>query len=91
MVSPAMVIIFITACTLNIVKLKGSTVSRSIYGMALFANFLCVSFALMLSIQDPHIGKVITTIMMAIIFILSLISWLNYQIHSQQSMIEQAS
>ncbi len=78
MSSPGMVIIFITACVLNITKLKDTSASRKIYAMALFANLLCLSYAIALSLQDRHIAKVITSMIMAIISLLSFSGWLSY-------------
>ncbi len=78
MASPGMVIGFITACSLNIVKLKEPIASRKIYAVSAFANMLTLSLATALSMQDQHIAKIITTLMMAIICVLSIFDWLNY-------------
>jgi len=75
MAAPGMVIVFITACSLNLIKLRDKAASRSIYAISAFTNVLCSGYALALSIQDPHIGKVITTILMAVITLSSIFSW----------------
>ncbi len=79
MAAPGMVIAFVSACGLNIVKLSDATASRKIYFMSTFANALTLSYAIALSLQDPHIAKVITTAMMALILLLSLISCFDYR------------
>jgi len=72
MASPGMVIIFITTCALNIVKLREKTSSRALYALSVFTNILCLSYSSALSCQDPHIGKVITTILMGVISLSSI-------------------
>ncbi len=83
MASPGMAIIFIMACGFNIVKLKEPNASRRIYLIAAFANFLTLSFATALSMQDPHIAKIATTMMMGTIFILSVMSIGKVQMNPQ--------
>jgi len=80
MAAPGMVIAFVTACSLTIVKLKDLSASRSIYAMSALSNALTLSFATALSFQDPtNVGKIITTILMALICILSILGWFNYK------------
>jgi len=78
MSSPGMVIIFITACALNIVKLRDKASSRALYALSVFTNVLCLSYSSAMSCQDPHIGKVITTILMGAITLSSMWGWFVY-------------
>lgn len=91
MAAPGMVIAFITACCLNIVKLKDDSASRKIYSMAAFANALTLSYAVSLSVQDPHIGKIVTTLMMGAIFFLSLVSCFTYQVKIGNTALRQSA
>ena len=45
-----------------------------LHGIAAFANTLTVSYATALTMQDPQIGKIITTFMMALITFFSFLS-----------------
>lgn len=90
MAAPGMVIAFITACCLNIVKLKDDTASRKIYVMSAFANALTLSYAVSLSVQDPNIGKIVTTLMMSLILLLSLVNCFTYQVDGDNTALRQS-
>ncbi len=68
---PGMVIAFLMSCMLNIIKLKENSSSSRMHFASVFANILTFSYATAFAIQDPWIGKVITTVFMGIILMLS--------------------
>lgn len=68
---PGMVIAFLMSCMLNILKLKESSNSTRIHSASVFANTLTFIYAAAFAIQDPWIGKVITTVLMGFILIFS--------------------
>ncbi len=70
---PGMVIAFLISCTLNIVKLKEDSVSKNLHFASVFSNTLTFCYAAFFVIQDPWIGKVITTVLMGLILILSIL------------------
>ncbi|CAM3082828.1 hypothetical protein [Moritella viscosa] len=74
---PGMVIAFLMSCMLNIIKLKENSMSSRIHFASVFANILTFSYATAFAIQDPWIGKVITTILMGFILIFSVIKLLQ--------------
>jgi len=89
MAAPGMVIAFFTACSLTIVKLKDLTASRKIYAMSAFANIMTLSYAIALSLQDPtNVGKVITTLLMSVISLLSILGWFNFKTSNTQQSIK---
>jgi len=88
MAAPGMVIAFVTSCSLTIVKLKDLTASRKIYAMSALSNALTLSFATALSLQDPtNVGKVITTLLMAVISLLSILGWFKFKTSNTQQSI----
>jgi len=68
---PGMVIAFLMSCMLNIVKLKENLNSSRMHFASVFANILTFSYAAAFAIQDPWIGKVITTVLMGFILMFS--------------------
>ncbi len=69
---PGMVIAFLMSCMLNILKLKENTNSSKVHFASVFANILTFSYAAAFAIQDPWIGKVITTVLMGFILMFSI-------------------
>ena len=69
---PGMVIVFLISCSLNIVKLREKSFSKRLHLVSVFSNALTFGYAALFVIQDPWIGKVITTFLMGLILILSI-------------------
>ena len=78
MAIPGMVIAFLTSSALNIVRLKENTPSLNINRVSVFANMLTLSLATVFIIQHPYIGRLITTVPMGIITLLSIISLFSF-------------
>jgi len=72
MTHPGMVIAFLSACVLNVARLKESNSSRLFNGASAISNLLTLSLALAFTIQQPVLPKVITTCLMVIITLESL-------------------
>jgi len=69
---PGMVIVFLISCSLNIVRLREEPFSKGLHSVSVFSNMLTFSYASFFVLQDPWIGKVITTLLMGLILILSI-------------------
>lgn len=70
MAIPGIVLAFVSACSVNLVRLRIDDIRLNQVSVTL--NLLTFGYALSLAIQDPHPGKILTTLLMAIILLLSL-------------------
>jgi|GEM_PF-1939035 len=80
MTHPGMVIAFLSACSLNITRLKEPNVSINLNKVSAFANILTLSLAAAFTIQHPVFSKLITTCLMAIITADSLIALCKHRL-----------
>lgn len=71
---PGMVIVFLITCTFNSMKIRENLTNKNIHLASVFANLLAFLYALAFSIFDPWVGKVITTLFMGIILVLSTVN-----------------
>lgn len=75
---PAMVIVFVMSCSFNIAKLKDEKAGKIIHKVSVFSNILALCLAAAFAMYDPSaIHKIMTTVAMGIITVLSTLSMLN--------------
>lgn len=74
MASPGMVIAFLSANSLNIARLLSGTRSKAIYNACLLSATLTLAYATSFSIMEysSSIGKIVTTLFMAAVWLLLL-------------------
>ena len=86
MTHPAMVITFVMSCSFNVAKLTSSNTSKRVLGVSALSNVLTLFLAAGFVIYDPQaINKLLTTLAMGIITVLSILSLFNHRTKASSS------